>query len=87
MISKLSTPCKVFVTERITLESHTQVAPFRLASLQNSPKKQLRSDICANYNTQPQTFTIKVTFTLPGTAEKRLRLAAQNKYDFKVGTI
>lgn len=39
MIRKLSTPCKVFVTERITLKSHTQVAPSRLASLQEQPQK------------------------------------------------
>lgn len=39
MITKLSTSCKVFVTERIPLESHTQVAPFRLASLQEESQK------------------------------------------------
>lgn len=39
MIRKLSIPCKVFVTERITLESHTQVASFRLALLQEQPQK------------------------------------------------
>lgn len=39
MIIKLSTPCKVFVTERIPLEGHTQVAPFRLASLQERSQK------------------------------------------------
>lgn len=39
MIIKLSTPCKVFVTERIPSEGHTQVAPFRLASLQERSQK------------------------------------------------
>lgn len=39
MIIKLSTPCKVFATERIPLEGHTKVAPFRLASLQERSQK------------------------------------------------
>lgn len=39
IIRKLSTTCEAFLTERITLESHTLVAPFRLALFQEQLQK------------------------------------------------
>lgn len=56
-------------------------------TLETVPICNSRSDIGVNCNTQPQIFTIKITFTLSGTAENRLRLTAQNKDHFKAGII
>ena len=87
MIRKLSTPYKVFVTERITLESHTQVAPFRLASLEEQPQKATqKSHTCKLQHTTTNIYN-KGNIYLMRYSGKRLSLAAQNKHDFKVGTI
>lgn len=71
--------------QSVTLENHREVACFRLSS-GTGPKSNLEAthvQITAHNHTHLQ----KVTFTFSDRSIKMLRLAAQKKYEFKVGTI